>query len=146
MTTLVGKRVVVVEDEAQQAEALTTLLRLEGVEAIAETKPQRVLDRFLREPPDAVIVDVVMPEMSGPELVAALRTNQPGLPAVYVTGLEAHDPRVAGALARGLSTYVAKPVRLEVVLDALARLFDAAKDAARLSLDVDSPRWRPTTR
>jgi len=146
MATLVGKRVVVVEDEAGQAEALTSLLRLEGIDAIFETEPRRVLERFLREPPDALVVDVLMPEVSGPELVAALRTYQPALPAIYVTGLESHDPRVAGALARGHSHYVAKPVQLEQLLGALEQTFDAAEDAARPLLDRAPARWHPPTR
>ncbi len=119
---LVGRRVVVVDDDAAQASALATLLRFEGIVATHENVAAAALARLLVDPSDAVVIDVKMPGLSGTDLLVKLRAKHPTLPAVLLTGYAEHDPRVGGALDLGNVAYLAKPVELQDLLDALLKL------------------------
>jgi CheY-like chemotaxis protein len=129
----VGRRVLVVDDDAQQAAALAALLRLEGVAASSEHIAAAALARSLIEPPDAIVLNVKMPGISGTELLAALRARYPDLPVLFLTGYEPHDPRLAAALASGSVGYLAKPVEMPRLIEMLGRLFEA-RGPARSSL------------
>jgi CheY-like chemotaxis protein len=121
----VRRRILVVDDDAQQAGALATLLRLEGVAAISEHIAAAALAHSLIEPPDAIVLNVKMPGISGTELLAALRAHHPDLPVLFLTGYDAHDPRLATALASSNVGYLAKPVDIPKLIDMLGRLFEA---------------------
>jgi CheY-like chemotaxis protein len=120
-----GRRILVVDDDAQQAAALAALLRLEGVAAISEHIAAAALARSLIEPPDAIVLNVKMPVVSGTQLLAALRARYPDLPVLLLTGYEAHDPRLATALASGSVGYLAKPVDMPRLIEMLGQLFEA---------------------
>lgn len=123
-TALAGRRVLVIDDDASQASALALLLRLEGLAATSEDVPATALARMMVEPPDAVVLNVKMPGLSGPELLAAVRSRHPALPVLLVTGYDVHDPRLAAALASSGVSYLAKPVDLPGLIEQLRRLLD----------------------
>lgn len=81
-------RILLVEDDAGVRELCRSVLRKEGFEVLAAAEPQEALELFSKskEPCDLVITDVVMPGMSGPALVDALREFDPDLPALFVSG------------------------------------------------------------
>ena len=74
----------------------------------------------LDHPLDLVVSDVMMPGMKGPELVAALRDRQEGLPAVFITGYA--EVSLEGALASGPSELLRKPVSPAELRKVVARL------------------------
>lgn len=123
---LVGRRVVVVDDDGAQADALALLLRMEGLEATSEVVPAAALARTISDPPDAIIVNVKMPGLSGTEFLAAVRQHHPSLPALLITGFEPYDPQLAPVLRWDRVSYLGKPVGMVGVLEALARVMDAA--------------------
>lgn len=112
------------DDDANQAGALAALLQLEGIAAISEHVAAAALERTMIEPPDAIVLNVKMPGISGTELLAALRTHHPDLPVLLLTGYDMHDPRLAVALASGSVGYLAKPVELPRLVEILGRLFE----------------------
>lgn len=121
---LAGLRIVIVDDERRQSEALAQLLCEEGAVATSESSPGRARDQLVLDPPDAVILDVGMAELSGTELLAAVRTKHPGLPALLLTGYEGDDPRLSTALDSGSVAYHAKPVDLDRVIELIAEIVD----------------------
>ena len=118
-----GSRVLVVDDEGDQAFALALLLREdEGILATSARDSNEALEQVKTSPIDAVVLDVKMPGLSGPDLLAVLRKNHPGLPAVLLTGYERYDARLAHAMASGGVAYCAKPASPSTVVAALVRL------------------------
>ena len=113
---------VVIDDEALQAEALAMLLRAYGIRASYESKPEVALDRVLSKRPDALVLDAKMPGLSGQDLLATVREHHPKLPAVIVTGYEDHDPRVHPMLEMDLVRYVPKPVAMPQLFATLQTL------------------------
>lgn len=123
--SLVGRRVLIVDDDARQAAALASLLQIEGVAATSEDVAAKALARAMVEPPDAIVLNVKMPGLSGTDLLAALHARHPALPVLFLTGYEADDPRLAAALTSRRVSYLAKPAHLPRLLELLARLLDA---------------------
>jgi CheY-like chemotaxis protein len=73
---------------------------------------------------DAVVSDVVMPGMGGPELVERLRELRPGLPALYVSGYTDGVLEDAGMLKPGVRL-LQKPYRVQALVTEVGELFNA---------------------
>ncbi|OBK47378.1 two-component system response regulator TcrX [Mycobacterium sp. 1081908.1] len=107
--------VLVVDDEAVLAEMVSMALRYEGwtistagdgSSAIAAARAQR---------PDVVVLDVMLPDMSGLDVLHKLREDNPQLPVLLLTAKDAVEDRIAGLTAGG-DDYVTKPFSIEEVV------------------------------
>jgi two-component system response regulator RegX3 len=100
-------RVLVVEDEESFSDALSYLLRKEGFEvSVAETGPA-ALTEFDRTGADIVLLDLMLPEMSGTEVCRQLRTRSQ-VPIIMITARDSEIDKVVG-LEIGADDYVTKP-------------------------------------
>jgi two-component system, OmpR family, response regulator len=118
-------RVLVVDDEPSLAELLSSVLRYEGWEV--RTAPDgadavRVAKEFL---PDAVVLDIMLPDFSGLEVLRRMRADIPQVCVLFLTAKDAVEDRVAGITAGG-DDYVTKPFSLEEVLARLRGLLRRA--------------------
>jgi two-component system, OmpR family, response regulator len=140
-------RVLVVDDEATLAELVTMALRYEGWEVRSAGNGMSAV-RLAREfRPDVVVLDVMLPDLSGLEVLRRLRERSPNLPVLFLTAKDAIEDRIAGLTAGG-DDYVTKPFSLEEVvlrLRALLRRTQVAEAVASsvltvgdLTLDEDS--------
>ncbi|MFC5379465.1 response regulator transcription factor [Aquipuribacter nitratireducens] len=140
-------RVLVVDDEQAITELLAMALRYEGWEvrsAAAGIPAVRAVKEFR---PDAVVLDVMLPDIDGLEVLRRLRGGGDDVPVLFLTAKDAVEDRVVGLTAGG-DDYVTKPFSLEEVVARLRGLIRrsgavAAKTDARLVvgdlvLDEDS--------
>ncbi|MET3422526.1 PAS domain S-box-containing protein [Actinoplanes tereljensis] len=81
-----GQRVLVVEDEAPLARVVHRILTGNGYRVLAASTGAEGLQLYLDKGCDALLTDVIMPEMSGPRLAELVHERQPGLPVVYMSG------------------------------------------------------------
>jgi two-component system, OmpR family, response regulator len=118
-------RVLVVDDEPSLAELLASVLRYEGwTVQTAGTGADAV--RTAREfRPDAVVLDVMLPDFNGLEVMRRLRSEIPQVCVLFLTARDAVEDRVAGITAGG-DDYVTKPFSLEEVLARLRGLLRRA--------------------
>lgn len=103
-------RVLLIEDEPNIAEAIRFILSREGCEVMVEADGARALTRIADSAPDLVILDLMLPGMSGLEILSALRSN-PATQALKVLMLTAKGQgrdREAAERA-GVSAFMAKP-------------------------------------
>jgi two-component system, OmpR family, response regulator len=114
-------RILVVDDEAPLAELLSMALRYEGCEVrTAENGLNAVrIGREFR--PDAAILDIMLPDIDGLEVMRRLRADQNDVPVLFLTAKDAVADRVAGITAGG-DDYVTKPFSLEEVVARLRGL------------------------
>jgi two-component system response regulator RegX3 len=99
--------VLVVEDEGSFSDALSFLLRKEGFEvAVAETGPA-ALTEFDRAGADIVLLDLMLPELSGTEVCRRLRSRSQ-VPIIMITARDSEIDKVVG-LELGADDYVTKP-------------------------------------
>jgi two-component system, OmpR family, response regulator MprA len=134
-------RILVVDDEPQLQRALERALKLEGYEVALAADGEQALAAINVQPPDAVVLDVLMPNLDGLETCRALRAGGDRTPVLMLTARDAVSDRVDG-LDAGADDYVVKPFALEELLArlrALLRRSDArggeALKHADLSLD-----------
>jgi two-component system, OmpR family, response regulator len=108
-------RVLVVDDEPNLADLLTMALRYEGWE-IRTAHDGLTAVRLAREfKPDAVVLDVMLPDLNGLEVLRRLRDDSPNVPVLFLTAKDAVEDRIAGLTAGG-DDYVTKPFSLEEVV------------------------------
>jgi two-component system OmpR family response regulator len=140
-------RVLVVDDESTLAELVTMALRYEGWDVRSAGTGMTAV-RLAREfRPDVVVLDVMLPDLSGLDVLHRLRERAPNLPVLFLTAKDAVEDRIAGLTAGG-DDYVTKPFSLEEVvlrLRALLRRTQVAEAVAEsvitvgdLTLDEDS--------
>jgi PAS domain S-box-containing protein len=120
-----------VEDEREVRRTVRKMLERAGYRVLEATDGRAAL--ALLEGPDAprvaaVVSDVVMPEMSGRELVAALRQRAPGLPALLLSGYAAEAVMGNGVLVPGVEV-LGKPFRAEELLTKVRALLKHASAA-----------------
>ncbi|MEO9326833.1 response regulator transcription factor [Gordonia aurantiaca] len=99
--------VLIVEDEESLADPLAFLLRKEGFEASIITDGAQALSAFERVSPDIVLLDLMLPGMSGTEICKALRARS-NVPVIMVTARDTEIDKVVG-LELGADDYVTKP-------------------------------------
>ena len=107
--------VLVVDDEDVLAEMVSMALRYEGwtVHTAADGAAAIAAARNVR--PDAVVLDVMLPDMSGLDVLRKLREDNPQLPVLLLTAKDALEDRIAGLTAGG-DDYVTKPFSIEEVV------------------------------
>src|SRR2546430_4165221 len=125
-------RVLVVEDEESFSDALSYMLRKEGFEVSVAATGTGALTEFDRTGADIVLLDLMLPEMSGTEVCRQLRTRS-NVPIIMVTARDSEIDKVVG-LEIGADDYVTKPYSpRELVARIRAVLRRQAGDGAELS-------------
>jgi len=127
-------RLLVVEDEETILELLSGSLRLAGFEVMTATSGAEALRVATASRPDLVLLDVMMPDGDGFEVVRRMRSSGPDVPVIFLTARDSVRERVTG-LALGGDDYVTKPFSLDEVLErirAVLRRTGRAAAATRL--------------
>ncbi|MFF0312264.1 response regulator transcription factor [Streptosporangium sp. NPDC004379] len=128
-------RVLVVDDEPDLVEVLCAVLRREGWEVRGATGGAAAVAAARGFRPDAVLLDVMLPDIDGLEVLRRLRAESPHVCVLFLTARDAVEDRVAGITAGG-DDYVTKPFSLEEVLARLRGLLRRA-GMARVSAEGD---------
>ena len=100
-------RILLVEDEEALAESVRYSLEREGYSVTVARDGRRAIERFRAEPPDLVILDLMLPELSGLDVCRLLR-QESTVPIIMVTAKDSESDKVAG-LELGADDYVTKP-------------------------------------
>ncbi len=114
-------RVLVVEDEAPLAELLMMALRYEGWDVRSAGDGLSAVRTAREFGPDLVVLDVMLPDIDGLEVLRRLRAGAARLPVLFLTAKDAVEDRIAG-LTVGGDDYVTKPFSLEEVVARLRAL------------------------
>jgi two-component system OmpR family response regulator len=140
-------RVLTVDDESSLTELLSMALRYEGWEVSTAASGLEAVQVARSVRPDAIVLDIMLPDFDGLEVMRRIRTEQPDVPVIFLTAKDALDDRINGLTAGG-DDYVTKPFSLEELVARLRGLLrrtgaTVAREESRLvvgdlSLDEDS--------
>ncbi|HEY6794214.1 MAG TPA: response regulator [Kineosporiaceae bacterium] len=121
-------RLLVVDDDPAIREFVGDILELEGYTVRSVPDGPSALSAIAADRPDCVLLDVMMPGMSGHEVLAAIREADggPGLPVVMLTAA-ADDAQAWQAWNGGVDYFLAKPFDADQLLQFLQCLFDPAE-------------------
>jgi two-component system OmpR family response regulator len=107
--------VLVVDDESVLAEMVSMALRYEGWNIATASDGSTAIASARAQRPDVVVLDVMLPDMSGLDVLHKLREESPQLPVLLLTAKDAVEDRIAGLTAGG-DDYVTKPFSIEEVV------------------------------
>src|SRR3954468_6827554 len=116
--------ILVCEDEEGVRRLIEVILTTEGYRVLSTPGPRDALELAANGTPfDALVSDVIMPDMSGPDLAKRLKTLRPGLRTLFISGYTAETVRGRGNLPLG-SAFLEKPFDQASLLRALRALLD----------------------
>jgi DNA-binding NarL/FixJ family response regulator len=135
------KTILIIEDEPQARENIATILQMEGYHPLSAPDGRQGMELALRERPDLILCDVMMPELDGRGVLTALRAQAAtaATPFIFLTARgERNDLRTGMNL--GADDYLVKPVTATELLGAIeARLKrEAARPAGEFRPDFSS--------
>ena len=121
--TLVQKVVMIIEDEPDAAELFAEMMRLNGFRVIKTYSSTPALPLIAQEKPDLILLDIMMPEISGIEILHMMRKD-PDLATIPVVVISARatPTDVRNGLDAGASVYLTKPVGYMDLKNAVDRL------------------------
>ena len=122
-------RVLTVDDETSLTELLSMALRYEGWEVSTAASGLSAVKAAREVRPDAIVLDMMLPDFDGLEVMRRIRAEQPDVPVIFLTAKDGLDDRIGGLTAGG-DDYVTKPFSLEEVI---ARLRTILRRAGKVS-------------
>ena len=126
MTT--NKLILIIEDDKSMRWVLEKSLTKEGYRILVAHDGQTGFDQALNNTPDLVILDVLLPDMSGLKLLKELKASRPNLPVLIITAQNIMKHAVE-AMRQGAFDYLPKPFDIPVLLDYVARGLALAESA-----------------
>lgn len=127
-------KILIVEDEASFSEALEFLLKREGFDVEVADDGRRAIDQFEKNGADLILLDLMIPEVSGTEVCRIIRTTSQ-VPIIMLTAKDAEIDKVVG-LELGADDYVTKPYSSR---ELLARIKAVLRRQTSGSENLDSP-------
>lgn len=127
-----GPRVILIEDEPNIREAIRFILSRAGFEVSSHGDGRTAADLVARDPPDVVILDLMLPGRSGLEVLRDLRAREAtrALPVLMLTA-RGRAPDREAALRLGATRFMTKPFSNAEVLAAVRALAEAAPEGGR---------------
>ncbi len=122
-----GRTILVVDDETTLRETLVEALELEGYRAVSAADGRQALALFRAERPDLVLLDLMLPELSGVEVCRIIRAES-GVPIIMLTAKDAEVDKVVG-LELGADDYVTKPFSLRELTARIRAIFRRSEQA-----------------
>jgi PAS domain S-box-containing protein len=139
-------KILIVDDEPRMCESLRLLLDNQGYEISTANSGQHALQLLSEEGFDLALLDMVMPDMNGHDLMDQINTNSPATMIVAITGHASLDSAV-GALRRGAYDYLRKPFEYEELLKTVQnalkqKKLESEKDIITDKLELSEERYR----
>jgi DNA-binding response OmpR family regulator len=138
-----ARTILIVDDEPTLRETLAETLEEDGLRVIQAADGSEALAAFRREAPDLILLDLMLPEMSGMEVCRIIR-RESSVPILMLTARDSEIDKVVG-LEVGADDYVTKPFslrELQARVRAMLRRADAGNAAAAASAEAATPQGR----
>jgi len=123
MAKKITKKVLIIEDAKHVVMMLESRLRANGYEVISAYDGQQGLERAQKEKPDLIIMDIMLPKLTGDEVCKKLKQNKElaTIPIIVLTALaRRQDIKLAEQL--GVDAYITKPFMPDVLLSKIGEL------------------------
>ncbi len=118
-------KILLVDDEAEFVSTVAERLRLRNIDVQVATNGEEALACLEARLPQVVVLDVMMPGMSGLEVLKNIKQNYTGVPVILLTGRGSTRDGVEG-MHLGAADYMVKPVQIEELIKKMSEVIDAS--------------------
>jgi DNA-binding NtrC family response regulator len=118
-----GCNVLLVDDEQEFASTLAERLGLRGIEVRVAENGAEALERIAERVPDIVVLDLMMPGMSGSAVLERIKAEHPEIRVILVTGMGSLENGLKGV--HGAVDYLMKPLEIETLLKTIGEALSA---------------------
>ena len=120
------KTVLIIEDEEDAAELFAEMMRVSGFRVLKTSKSAPAIAMMTADKPDVVLLDIMMPEISGLDILRQMRRdpNLANIPVIMVTA-KGMPADIKNGMEAGASTYLTKPVGFMELKEAVERILGA---------------------
>ncbi len=120
--TSTSKTVLIIEDEEDAAELFAEMMRVSGFRVLKTSNSAPAISMMIAEKPDVIILDIMMPEISGLDILRQMRRDPElaNIPVVVVSA-KSMPADIKNGMEAGASTYLTKPVGFLDLKDAVER-------------------------
>jgi CheY-like chemotaxis protein len=125
------KTVMIIEDEEDAAELFAEMMRLSGYRVIKSSKSAPALEMMKTDKPDVILLDIMMPEISGLDILRFMRRDPllEDIPVVIITA-KGMPVDIKNGMEAGASTYLTKPVGFFDLKEAVERALGSQSTSA----------------
>jgi DNA-binding NtrC family response regulator len=119
-------KLLAIDDDPQALEIISLALKRQGLEIITSQDPEEGFGTFLRTRPQIVLLDLVMPKVSGMEILERIVGVDPGVDVILITAHYSAESAVE-AIQKGASDYLTKPIDIDKLRSRIATLLEQAE-------------------
>ncbi len=102
-------KILIVDDEPDTVELMKMILEKEGFEILSANNEKECLEKIEKEKPDLILLDIMMPDMSGWDVYNKIRKNDRKTKVMFVSVVEISEERKKRLVNDGVSDYIMKP-------------------------------------
>src|SRR5580658_3488695 len=118
-----GLKLLVIDDDHRNVGLIQSALKQQGLEILTTTDPEVGLVLFQEKRPEIVLLDLMMPKISGMDLLEQIVACDPGTEVILMTGFYTTESAVE-AIRKGAADYLAKPIDIGALGDRVNKLVD----------------------
>lgn len=121
-----GNKILVVDDDADITDFIKLVLEEAGYEVVTAENGRAALKQVIKEKPDLILLDVMMPEMSGWEVCELIKCNEESknVPVIMITAKSEVQSKVKG-MQVGANGYVTKPFEIDDVIEKVRLMLES---------------------
>jgi DNA-binding NtrC family response regulator len=119
-------KVLVVDDNTKVLFAFESLLQKEGVLSIDAATGKEALEKLSKERPQAIFLDISLPDMEGLQLLKKIKNNYPEISIIAVTSIETKE-HIATAMKYGAFAHLEKPLSVKAIRKVLEKIKDITR-------------------
>lgn len=117
-------KILIMDDEAGMRDILVSILKSAGHSLLQVEDGKQAIDTARKEKPDLAILDMRVPDMDGLEVLSELKTTDPSLPCIMLSGFGDAET-AAAAIKKGAFDYISKPFKVGEVLEIINKALAA---------------------
>jgi two-component system response regulator VicR len=127
METNRSKRIVYIEDDTEMIDLVTLILNRRGYEVKGAHNGREGLDTVLKDPPDLILLDLMMPDLDGWNIYQQIKSNNAvsEIPVIIITAKAQPIDRVLGLHIAKVDDYISKPFHPRDLLDSVERVISS---------------------
>lgn len=126
------KRIIYIEDEQEMIDLVRLILSRKGYEVKGAIGGQEGLDLIRSNPPDLVLLDLMMPDMDGWEVYQQMKANETtrNIPVIVITAKAQNIDKVLGVHIAKVEDYISKPFSPQQLIDSVEKVLKKSRSKA----------------